>query len=560
MSKQVQAQKFTLSGSGISASATSISLVTLATPDGVAITMTDFGSDVGYATLEPATQREESISFTGITGTTLTGVSRGLRFVSPFDVVAGNKKAHAGGTVMVFSNTSAFYSRFVDDFNAQTIAGIKTFSSIPVLPASDPTTANQAARKAYVDTKVSLTGNETIAGVKTFTSTDIAKYNTHPTFTLDEQIIDKKYADDLAFAGAPDASTTAKGIVEEATQAEVNAGTATGGTGARLYVNPSTLSFTVLASDGSDGDVTINSGTTTLTRDMYYNNLTVNGTGTLVTAGFRVFVQGLTTVDTSGGGGGIQHKVGNGGNGANGSGTTGGAGGTAGTITTSSVMIGSALSGKAGGAGGNVAANGTNGTAGDASTFNLNANAGGAGGAGGGDGVRAGGTAGTGGASSSGISIKPRDIVTAPAPYVFTSATAIQRANITAGSGSGGGGAGGSGGTAGGGGGGSGATGGYLFLATTQLAITGTGAVNVNGGNGGNGGDGTNTGTGAGGGGGGAGGNGGVAVVIYYSKTGTGTITANGGTAGTGGVGYITGLNGASGAAGTAGLVIEITV
>lgn len=33
----------------------------------------------------------------------------------------------------------------------QTVAGIKTYSAIPVLPASNPTTANQAARKAYVD-------------------------------------------------------------------------------------------------------------------------------------------------------------------------------------------------------------------------------------------------------------------------------------------------------------------------------------------------------------------------------------------------------------------------
>lgn len=37
------------------------------------------------------------------------------------------------------------------------------------------------------------------------------------------------------------ASETAKGIVEEATQAEVNAGTDTGGTGARLFVIPSKL-------------------------------------------------------------------------------------------------------------------------------------------------------------------------------------------------------------------------------------------------------------------------------------------------------------------------------
>lgn len=33
----------------------------------------------------------------------------------------------------------------------ETIAGIKTFSSIPVLPASDPTTDNQASHKSYVD-------------------------------------------------------------------------------------------------------------------------------------------------------------------------------------------------------------------------------------------------------------------------------------------------------------------------------------------------------------------------------------------------------------------------
>lgn len=37
------------------------------------------------------------------------------------------------------------------------------------------------------------------------------------------------------------ASTTVRGAAEEATQAETTAGTAAGGTGARLFVNPSTL-------------------------------------------------------------------------------------------------------------------------------------------------------------------------------------------------------------------------------------------------------------------------------------------------------------------------------
>lgn len=40
---------------------------------------------------------------------------------------------------------------FVNTSSAQTVGGIKTFSSIPVLPSSNPTTANQAVRKGYAD-------------------------------------------------------------------------------------------------------------------------------------------------------------------------------------------------------------------------------------------------------------------------------------------------------------------------------------------------------------------------------------------------------------------------
>lgn len=41
---------------------------------------------------------------------------------------------------------------------------------------------------------------------------------------------------------------------------------------------------------GADGDVTISSNTT-LTRDMHYNNLTVNATFTLNTDGYSVYVK-----------------------------------------------------------------------------------------------------------------------------------------------------------------------------------------------------------------------------------------------------------------------------
>jgi len=42
-------------------------------------------------------------------------------------------------------------SDIVQTFGDQTIDGVKTFDSIPVLPGTDPTQDNQSARKAYVD-------------------------------------------------------------------------------------------------------------------------------------------------------------------------------------------------------------------------------------------------------------------------------------------------------------------------------------------------------------------------------------------------------------------------
>jgi hypothetical protein len=51
----------------------------------------------------------------------------------------------------------------------QTVAGIKTLSSSPIVPT--PTTDMQASTKKYVDdTAVALTGNQSVAGVKTFVS------------------------------------------------------------------------------------------------------------------------------------------------------------------------------------------------------------------------------------------------------------------------------------------------------------------------------------------------------------------------------------------------------
>ena len=82
---------------------------------------------------------------------------------------------------------------FVQTSGNQTVGGTKTFTSIPALPATNPTTANQAVRKGFADaTYVGLTGDETIAGVKTFSSIPVLPA-TNP--TLANQAVRKGYAD-----------------------------------------------------------------------------------------------------------------------------------------------------------------------------------------------------------------------------------------------------------------------------------------------------------------------------------------------------------------------------
>lgn len=60
---------------------------------------------------------------------------------------------------------------YVDLSSAQTVGGVKTFTSIPVLPASNPTLDNQAVRKAYVDTQVA---DSVIPSARVYNSANIS--------------------------------------------------------------------------------------------------------------------------------------------------------------------------------------------------------------------------------------------------------------------------------------------------------------------------------------------------------------------------------------------------
>ena len=73
------------------------------------------------------------------------------------------------------------------------------------LKSSAVTNAGAAADTAVVHN----TGAETVAGTKTFSASPVV-----PTPTLGSQAANKTYVDSIAGSGAPDATTTTKGIVQ----------------------------------------------------------------------------------------------------------------------------------------------------------------------------------------------------------------------------------------------------------------------------------------------------------------------------------------------------------
>ena len=215
-------------------------------------------------------------------------------------------------------------------------------------------------------------------------------------------------------------------------------------------------------SDKSDGNVTI-SGTTTLTRDMFYDHLTIENGGILQPASFRIFADI------------IEHKAGaiirnngntggNGGNGANGSGATGGAGGSAG-VAASDIVSGSlpgtvaSVAGGAGGAGGSPSTNGSVGSTGTSAAKSLGGTGGGGVGGGNGgvgkndaggayDNGASGGAGGSGGSQTGTVFNVPRSFISAYQLFDTQPSSTFAAHTISAGSGgSGGGGGGGVGGS-----------------------------------------------------------------------------------------------------------------
>lgn len=145
--KFIQAQKFSLSGSGSSIGDTSITLQSMLGIDGVALITADIGVK-GFGTLEPGNGiQEEQVSFTGITqnanGTaTLTGVKT-VAFISPYTETSGLAKTHAGASTFILSNDAGFYGQILSYIDTALSSGaipattlVNGISTLSVAPAS----------------------------------------------------------------------------------------------------------------------------------------------------------------------------------------------------------------------------------------------------------------------------------------------------------------------------------------------------------------------------------------------------------------------------------------
>lgn len=520
--------------SAINSTQTTIALSSFTEPgSNIPYTMTYLNSSIEYATINPTGLKSEFVSFTGITqnsnGTALlTGVTRGLGRSYPYTASSTLAYSAPGQSQFILSAPPQFYNQFYTLQNNATSSAILTFgSTTPPQYDADPTWANFSGRI----------------------------------------LADINYVNSVVAAGAANASETVKGIVQLATATQAAAGTSLGSTAARLALganlatstpglstvtgdipattgsklsqlfldltqafnvsglwtfnagfintasttfNPGTLHIgsqtlvgALFGGTGTDGALSISSGTTTLSGaingviEKDYTSISITGTANLAFSGAQMVIlrsQGACT-DTS-------SKV----NSIDGGGYLG-AGGSAG----SGVLVADTPSSASGGLGGS----------------------------GGGS------TNGTGGKGT--VSANSPFYITIPGTQLSPLATSSRfvPAGGNGSSGTSGGNNGFSG--QGGGGGGNGGTGIYIECAGNLNFTGGISTIGANGQS-----LGANGTGGAGGGGGGGGGGGNVEVLYGGSLTADSSVYNMGaGVGGTGGTGVSNGTTGQSGAAGT---------
>lgn len=279
--------------SAIAVGATSFTIASATDDDGVALP-----SGLYTFTVDNGSSNKQYL-IGSLSGTTVSSVKTVTRQGTE---TSGSLRAHRVGAPVIITDHVSLQR--VSDILRGALA---LDADNPLIYDADPTIADdkELATKKYVDdyadnldsANVKLTGNQTIAGIKSFSSFPVTPSSAPST---DYQTANKKYVDDVSVAGAPDASTTVKGIVEEATEAETIAGTATGGTGARLFANPLNLlaflnaKITIETTSGATHSLTTTAGQRVIV--LAKGNFNPGGT---VNGGNATLVYNGVTKDTS---------------------------------------------------------------------------------------------------------------------------------------------------------------------------------------------------------------------------------------------------------------------
>lgn len=191
----------------INSTQTTMTLTSFTEPSSnIPYTMSYLNSSIEYGTINPNSPTSEFISFTGITQNTngtalLTGVTRGLGRSYPY--TASTTLAHSvpGQTQFILSSPPQFFNQYY-----------------------------------------ALANNATSSGILVFGSTTPPRYDADPVWANfgTNILADVAYVNSVVAAGAANASTIVKGIIQIATAVQTAAGTATGSTGA-LLVPPNSL-------------------------------------------------------------------------------------------------------------------------------------------------------------------------------------------------------------------------------------------------------------------------------------------------------------------------------
>lgn len=171
--KLIAGMTYTMSGSGISSSATSFTLTSFTLPQNSYKIQDADLSDIFYVTLEPGNRtRQELVSCTTVAqngaGTaTLSGCTRGLAPVRPFTASSTLQFAHAGGTSVIFADPPQVFNQFTAEANEELIRAVWNFYTLPV-STTTATSSDQFAIKSYVDSVVAqgaATSTETNGGI-----------------------------------------------------------------------------------------------------------------------------------------------------------------------------------------------------------------------------------------------------------------------------------------------------------------------------------------------------------------------------------------------------------